>query len=319
MDCGAEHRARRRAARVPRVAPRAARAERARGRPVPDRHPRADEEPARDRRDNDTGISARPTLDPAHRELRGGPPGERRRGTGAPRMEATRFNQFGYWQGEIRYDGHTCAIDPRRVYGTKDRSWGVRPVGSRRAERAAHARPADLLPVGAAALGGPLHARGHLRERVRRDVALGRHGRADLRDPDRHPRRGGSAHRAARGRRGADRLHPGHAPRAARDDHAGRARRRAPGDRARAAALLPHEGHRLLAPDLGPRHVEGRARLRGRVLEGRRRRRDGAREPAHPAGGARDLRRPRRRRRARADRLGPYRKYGFTEFLDMAR
>ena len=45
-------------------------------------------------------------------------------------MEATRFNQFGYWQGQIQYDGRSCAIDPRRVYGTKDRSWGVRPVGT---------------------------------------------------------------------------------------------------------------------------------------------------------------------------------------------
>ena len=49
----------------------------------------------------------------------------RRRGT----MQATRFNQFGYWQGEIKTPGQTVAIDPRRVYGTKDRSWGVRPVG----------------------------------------------------------------------------------------------------------------------------------------------------------------------------------------------
>ena len=44
-------------------------------------------------------------------------------------MEATRFNQFGYWQGEIRYAGKTVRIDPARIYGTKDRSWGIRPVG----------------------------------------------------------------------------------------------------------------------------------------------------------------------------------------------
>lgn len=48
---------------------------------------------------------------------------------GAPRMEATRFNQFGFWQGHIAYDGRRCEIDPARVVGTKDRSWGVRPVG----------------------------------------------------------------------------------------------------------------------------------------------------------------------------------------------
>ncbi len=45
-------------------------------------------------------------------------------------MEATRFNQFGYWQGELRYDGKTLKVDPATTYGTKDRSWGVRPVGA---------------------------------------------------------------------------------------------------------------------------------------------------------------------------------------------
>lgn len=75
---------------------------------------------------NETGISADLLWIPrtssfaeGHQRLR------RRRGT----MEATRFNQFGHWQGEIRYAGRTLAIDPARVFGTKDRSWGVRPVG----------------------------------------------------------------------------------------------------------------------------------------------------------------------------------------------
>jgi len=44
-------------------------------------------------------------------------------------MEATRFNQFGYWKGFIKYAGKTVEIDPARVFGTKDRSWGIRPVG----------------------------------------------------------------------------------------------------------------------------------------------------------------------------------------------
>jgi hypothetical protein len=76
--------------------------------------------------ENETGISADLLWIPrtssfaeGHQYLR------RRRGT----MQATRFNQFGYWKGEIRYAGRTLAIDPARVYGTKDRSWGVRPVG----------------------------------------------------------------------------------------------------------------------------------------------------------------------------------------------
>jgi len=44
-------------------------------------------------------------------------------------MDATRFAQFGRWQGEIGYDGQRLAIEPAHVFGTKDRSWGVRPVG----------------------------------------------------------------------------------------------------------------------------------------------------------------------------------------------
>lgn len=44
-------------------------------------------------------------------------------------MDATRFTQLGRWQGEIRYPGHTVRIEAARVFGTKDRSWGVRPVG----------------------------------------------------------------------------------------------------------------------------------------------------------------------------------------------
>jgi hypothetical protein len=44
-------------------------------------------------------------------------------------MDATRFAQYGRWHGVIRYAGKTIEIDPSRVYGTKDRSWGIRPVG----------------------------------------------------------------------------------------------------------------------------------------------------------------------------------------------
>jgi hypothetical protein len=43
-------------------------------------------------------------------------------------MDVTRFAQFGRWEGEISYDGRTVPVDATRVYGTKDRSWGVRPV-----------------------------------------------------------------------------------------------------------------------------------------------------------------------------------------------
>ena len=44
-------------------------------------------------------------------------------------MDVTRFAQFGRWQGRIRAGGRNLAVEPGRVYGTKDRSWGIRPVG----------------------------------------------------------------------------------------------------------------------------------------------------------------------------------------------
>jgi hypothetical protein len=44
-------------------------------------------------------------------------------------MDSTRFAQLGRWHGEIRYAGRTLAIDPSRVSGTKDRSWGFRRLG----------------------------------------------------------------------------------------------------------------------------------------------------------------------------------------------
>jgi hypothetical protein len=44
-------------------------------------------------------------------------------------LDMTRFAQFGRWQGEVKYAGKTLAIDAARVLGTKDRSWGIRPVG----------------------------------------------------------------------------------------------------------------------------------------------------------------------------------------------
>jgi hypothetical protein len=44
-------------------------------------------------------------------------------------MDATRFAQFGRWQGTIGYAGQRVAVEPARVLGTKDRSWGIRPVG----------------------------------------------------------------------------------------------------------------------------------------------------------------------------------------------
>ena len=53
-------------------------------------------------------------------------------------LDAQRFAQVGSWEGELRFDGTTVAVDPAMWMGTRDRSWGIRPVG----EPAAPARDA---------------------------------------------------------------------------------------------------------------------------------------------------------------------------------
>ncbi len=75
---------------------------------------------------NETGITGELLWIPRTANIE---EGRQTRGKGKGLMDATRFNQFGFWQGELRYAGQTLRIDPKRVYGTKDRSWGIRPVG----------------------------------------------------------------------------------------------------------------------------------------------------------------------------------------------
>jgi hypothetical protein len=76
--------------------------------------------------DNETGIAGELLWIPRTANIE---EGRQTHGRGKGLMDATRFNQFGFWQGEVRYAGQTLRIDPKRVYGTKDRSWGIRPVG----------------------------------------------------------------------------------------------------------------------------------------------------------------------------------------------
>jgi hypothetical protein len=45
-------------------------------------------------------------------------------------MDYTRMTQNGAWSGEIAVKGETLRLDPRSTFGTRDRSWGVRPVGA---------------------------------------------------------------------------------------------------------------------------------------------------------------------------------------------
>ena len=46
-----------------------------------------------------------------------------------PILDASRFAQVGTWSGTIRIDGEEIAVDSPRWVGTRDRSWGIRPVG----------------------------------------------------------------------------------------------------------------------------------------------------------------------------------------------
>ncbi|KAA8888547.1 hypothetical protein F3087_16240 [Nocardia colli] len=46
-----------------------------------------------------------------------------------PIIEATRFAQVGTWAGTLHVDGTDVTVDPDVWVGTRDRSWGIRPVG----------------------------------------------------------------------------------------------------------------------------------------------------------------------------------------------
>jgi hypothetical protein len=54
-----------------------------------------------------------------------------RREQGILMMDVTRFTQFGRWEGWIEVDGRQLPLEPTRVWGSRDRSWGIRPIGER--------------------------------------------------------------------------------------------------------------------------------------------------------------------------------------------
>lgn len=61
-----------------------------------------------------------PAVDEPHHVLRAG---------SRAILDAARFAQAGTWRGVLRVDGEELAVTPDRWLGTRDRSWGVRPVG----------------------------------------------------------------------------------------------------------------------------------------------------------------------------------------------
>jgi hypothetical protein len=46
-----------------------------------------------------------------------------------PILDACRFAQVGTWEGSLRVGGEEMAVASDRWVGTRDRSWGIRPVG----------------------------------------------------------------------------------------------------------------------------------------------------------------------------------------------
>jgi hypothetical protein len=45
-------------------------------------------------------------------------------------MDLTRMTQNGRWSGKLRLDGEEIDVTPQQFTGTRDRSWGVRPIGA---------------------------------------------------------------------------------------------------------------------------------------------------------------------------------------------
>jgi hypothetical protein len=46
-----------------------------------------------------------------------------------PIVDASRFAQLGTWEGELRIAGETVEVSPDTWVGSRDRSWGIRPIG----------------------------------------------------------------------------------------------------------------------------------------------------------------------------------------------
>jgi hypothetical protein len=57
-------------------------------------------------------------------------------------LDYTRLTQFGRWTGWVEVDGERIAVTPEETVGSRDRSWGIRPVG----ERVTTGAPATAAP-----------------------------------------------------------------------------------------------------------------------------------------------------------------------------
>jgi hypothetical protein len=78
--------------------------------------------------DNESGITADLMFSSRHDAIEE-PRFTRRNGTRLF-MDYTRMTQNGAWSGTVRHGTTMIAIEPAQVMGTRDRSWGIRPVGA---------------------------------------------------------------------------------------------------------------------------------------------------------------------------------------------
>lgn len=56
-------------------------------------------------------------------------------------MDYTRLTQNGCWEGWIKHQGERLEVAPLRWLGTRDRSWGIRPIGERDVQANPSAEP----------------------------------------------------------------------------------------------------------------------------------------------------------------------------------
>ena len=59
-------------------------------------------------------------------------------------MDYTRMTQNGAWSGAITLDGQKLQVTPEQVLGTRDRSWGVRPIGAPDSQPPAQGAPSQF-------------------------------------------------------------------------------------------------------------------------------------------------------------------------------
>lgn len=89
--------------------------------------------------DNAEGISAELTFEGRHFPVE--EPRFQRRNGSRTVMDVTRMTQNGRWSGWIEVDGERVDVSSDDFFGTRDRSWGVRPIGAQDAQPVVPEKP----------------------------------------------------------------------------------------------------------------------------------------------------------------------------------